>query len=151
MTNVKCAFKDFVGKVRWSLNQKRSEVLYGNKDIDTFLGDDELIWADNIVSFNALNDFELWYNHKTKIYYINYETMFGMKLQSDWCDLLKSYLECFEKFMDKNEYDKCFRIELNISDSVIFESKNIEELYKKFELYVKGFCVLYENDNTNIF
>lgn len=142
--------KDYAGIIRWKLEVKKFSKKYDNYNEGTFLGDSQLLWSDNgnTLDYNALNDFEVWYDHDKKEYKISYETMFGMENQQQWCDLLKEYLECFGEFMDKNNYDKNAELHLATCNLGTFKSDSIEELYKIFECQVKGFCVVYENNET---
>jgi len=139
---------DYIRSIRWKLEVKKFSKKYDNYDEAVFLGDSELLWSDNgiMLNYNAWNDFEIWYDHDKKEYYISYETMFGMENQQQWCNLLKEYLEWFGEFMDKNSYDKNASLHLATCNLGSIKSDSIEELYKIFECQVKGFCAVYENN-----
>lgn len=92
-----------------------------------------------------MNDIDITYDRDTKLYYLGVETAYIFKDINAECKYLKQLLKSFSRFMDDNEYDKNYYINLYMRDvSTSTSATSIEGLYANFKIYVEGYCAVYE-------
>jgi len=93
-----------------------------------------------------MNDIDITYNRKSKLYYLGIETayMFNKPRKENECKYLKRLLEAFTKFMDGNNYSKDYDYCLFMTNpSTCDKAESIEELYMNFKIFVEGYCKAY--------
>lgn len=96
-------------------------------------------------SLYQANDCEISYNTKTKKYHMWVETAFLFETTSAMCDYLEDILDKFTKYMlytnrSINEEFPLFCSQLSINCT----TDTIEELYRNFSIFVKGYCAFYK-------
>ena len=89
------------------------------------------------------NDFEVIYHKDTNKYSIGIETFFMFDTRDDAKEYLKETLNQFTSFMNENEYDTNYKI--NMYDvftrgyNINTKFDTLEECYSMFKLLVDGF------------
>ncbi len=132
-------------------DQKKVDKKYG----DCTLEDDNLkfIWgiksADDLTGHNCnlytMNDIDITYNKKNKVYCLEIETAYIFKNHQAECDYLKSLLNGFATYMNVNNLNKNEEFMLFMENPCINNTADsIEKLYTNFRIFVEGYCKLYE-------
>lgn len=118
-----------------------------NKEDDEF----KFIWGiksyDDLCSAECglmtMNDIDIVYNKKEKMYYLEVETAYGFDNYEREYKYLKNLLEVFTKYMDDNNLNKNEPFGLFMSQPCTdLKAKSIEELYTNFKIFVNGYCSL---------
>ena len=134
-------------------NQEKANREYGNY----MLEDDNLkfIWgmksADDFTgckcNLYTMNDIDITYDKKNKVYYLGIETAYIFKNHQAECDYLKGLLNGFTIYMDTNKLNKNEEFMLFMGNPCIdTTAKSIEELYTNFRIFVEGYCKIYEEE-----
>ena len=132
-------------------DQEKADKKYG----DCTLEDDDLkfIWgiksADDFTGHDCnlytMNDIDITYDKKNKVYYLGIETAYVFKDHQAECDYLKDLLKFFTTYMDENKLNKNEEFMLFMGNPCIgTTSDSIEKLYTDFRIFVEGYCKLYE-------
>ena len=127
--------------------REKADKKYG----DCTLEDDDLkfIWgiksADDLTGHNCnlytMNDIDITYNKKNKVYYLGIETAYVFKDHQAECDYLKDLLKFFTTYMDENKLNKNEEFMLSMGNPCIgTTSDSIEKLYTDFRIFVEGYC-----------
>lgn len=134
---------------------KRLTKLYPDyKDDEYNCGTTKFIWGvkswDDLsgkdVNFYTMNDIDISYDRKDKIYLLGIETAYIFKDKNAECEYLKQLLNAFTNYMDINNLSKENDFMLFMNDTTINNTaKSIEELYINFKIFVEGFCKTYNN------
>jgi hypothetical protein len=95
-------------------------------------------------NFKTMNDIEILYNKKTKMYHINIETIYGFDNDDDTLYYLEGLLRKFTEYMDQQGLDKNRKPTLHCYSS--FKAESIEELYVKFKMFVLGWKAVLKNE-----
>jgi hypothetical protein len=120
---------------------------YGNCTLET--DDYKFIWGvtswDDLTGHDAsmytMNDIDITYNKKNKVYILGVETAYIFETHEGECDYLKNCLNAFTKYMDDNGLNKNEPYKLFMNNPCTsMEAETIEELYKNFKIFVDGFC-----------
>lgn len=96
-------------------------------------------------SFNTVNDFMVYYNRKSKMYFYNIDP----NLNITYINLLfiKEYFKVFllnNKFItDKESDERINASNLDFNNFDLYSAKSLKELYLKFKFFIKG---LFSND-----
>lgn len=109
----------------------------------------EFIWG---ISANGVeadawsaNDFDIMYNTKTKKYHLGIETAFLFDTPHDECEYLLETLDAFTKFMISTNRDINKGYPFYCSQLTRYNwAYTIEELYRDFNIFVKGYCAYYK-------
>lgn len=125
------------------------------KDDDFNFLDNKYIWGVAIegksagpASFQTLNYLDLYYNRKTKLYFLNVD--FSHWANPDWKDsdyltsLLHSLRDYVESVTEESLSTKRYPLstfEL-YSELDLFSDVSLEGLYHKFHIFVAGFCAV---------
>ena len=124
---------------------------YGDTAIEN--EDYKFIWgiksADDLTGHSCnlytMNDIDITYDKKNKVYYLGIETAYIFKNHRAECDYLKSLLNGFTIYMDTNKLNKNEEFMLFMGNPCIdTTAKSIEELYTNFRIFVEGYCKIYE-------
>ena len=135
---------------QYSKEEKYYEAMdkkYGN----CFLEDDDFKFIWGIKSWDDLsgsdcnimtmNDIDIIYDKKTKMYSLEIETAYIFKDKKGECKYLSDCLSAFTEYMDKNKLDKNYPYMLFMSNPcTAMRAETIEELYMNFNIFVKGYC-----------
>lgn len=120
---------------------------YGNFALET--DDIKFIWgvkslydlSDADACFYTMNDIDLTYDKKKKMYMLGVETAYMFKTHEAECDYLIGCLNAFTKYMDDNGLKKNKPYDLFMRDTYTsMTAETIEELYVGFKIFVDGFC-----------
>lgn len=122
---------------------------YGNYTLET--DDFKFIWGvkswDDLsgadTCMHTMNDIDITYDKKRKIYMLGVETAYLFESYVDECEYLKNCLSAFTKYMDDNglNKDEPYRLWMS-SPRTNIEAETIEELYTNFKIFVNGYCKL---------
>jgi hypothetical protein len=155
-----------LNKIRWFCEDKwwniqhyfevmRCKRLYSDyEDNEYNIGSLKHIWGvtswDNLSgsdsNLHTMNDIEITYDRKSKLYGLNIETHYMFNKQNGESVYLTDLLSAFTTFMDANGYSKEYRFPLFCGTPTITASaESIEELYTNFKLFVSGYCAVYED------
>ncbi|WP_145413401.1 hypothetical protein [Paenibacillus xylanexedens] len=105
-------------------------------------------FTSNKAHFYTMNDIEIIYSRKDKLYSLSVETALGFDNKSEECEYLQELLGYFTDFMSKNNYSSNFVKTFFCSSPIIINSaETIEELYINFKMYVDGYCSVYGKDD----
>lgn len=124
---------------------------YGDTAIEN--EDYKFIWgiksADDLTGHSCnlytMNDIDITYDKKNKVYYLGIETAYIFKNHRAECDYLKGLLNGFTIYMDTNKLNKNEEFMLFMGNPCIdTTAKSIEELYTNFRIFVEGYCKIYE-------
>ena len=139
---------DLICYYQYSKEEKYYETMdkkYGN----CFLEDDDFKFIWGIKSWDDLsgsdcnmmtmNDIDIIYNKKTKMYSLEIETAYIFKDKMGECKYLSDCLKAFTEYMDKNNLDKNYPYMLS-NPCTEMRAETIEELYMNFNIFVKGYC-----------
>ena len=134
--------------LKYEIDYKRQQ-----KEFDkNYISDDESTTMKLIFAISACgswqglygaNDFEVIYHKDIKRYSIGIETFFMFDTRDDAKEYLKETLNQFTNFMNENEYDINYKI--NIYDiftkgyNINTKFDTLEECYAMFKLLVDGF------------
>ncbi|WP_440110140.1 hypothetical protein [Paenibacillus sp. QZ-Y1] len=139
------------------LRHKMESWYYSNKyddyaDDEYNLGHLKHIWGiksgidftGNKAHFYSMNDIDITYDRKNKLYSLGVETAIGFENKNEECEYLRELLGYFTEFMTENnhsmDYDKVFFCS---SPSILSSADSVEELYINFKIYVEGYCSVY--------
>ena len=121
---------------------------YGNCTLET--DDYKFIWGvkschdltGHDASMYTMNDIDITYDKKNKVYMLSIETAYMFETYEDECDYLKDCLNAFTKYMDDNGLNKNepYRLLFVSNPCISFKEETIEELYTNFKIFVDGFC-----------
>ena len=126
---------------------------YGDTAIEN--EDYKFIWgiksADDLTGHSCnlytMNDIDITYDKKNKVYYLGIETAYIFKNHQAECDYLKELLKGFTDYMDTNNLNKNKEFMLFMGNPCIdTTAKSIEELYTDFRIFVEGYCKIYEEE-----
>lgn len=126
---------------------KEMDEKYGNSSLEN--DDIKFIWGvkswDDLTGkdacFYTMNDIDITYDKKKKVYMLGIETAYGFKNYADECKYLQDCLKAFTKYMDDNGLEKNEPFRLFFSNTCTsITAKSIEELYTNFKIFVDGFC-----------
>ena len=126
---------------------KKMNKKYGNYTLET--DDYKFIWGvkswDDLSGADAcmftMNDIDIIYDKKNKIYMLGVETAYMFDTYEDQCRYLKNCLNAFTKYMDDNKLKKNEPYMLFMSNPCTrIKANTIEELYTNFKIFVDGFC-----------
>ena len=126
---------------------------YGDTAIEN--EDYKFIWgiksADDLTGHSCnlytMNDIDITYDKKNKVYYLGIETAYMFKNHQAECDYLKGLLNGFTIYMDTNKLNKNEEFMLFMGNPCIdTTAKSIEELYTNFRIFVEGYCKIYEEE-----
>ena len=143
---------DFLTERAYKKENKYAEEMdkkYGNCALET--DDYKFIWGvkswDDLSGAEAcmytMNDIDIVYDKKKKVYMLGIETAYMFKTHADECEYLKDCLKAFAKYMDDNGLNKNEPYRLWMSDPCTsMEAETIEELYINFKIFVSGYCSL---------
>jgi len=107
--------------------------IWGIKSWDDLSGSD--------CNMMTMNDIDIIYNKKTKMYSLEIETAYIFKDKMGECKYLSDCLNAFTKYMDKNNLNKNYPYMLFMSNPcTAMSAETIEELYTYFNIFVKGYC-----------
>ena len=122
-----------------SLETDDYKFIWGVKSWDDLTGADACMYT--------MNDIDITYDKKNKVYMLGVETAYMFNSYSDECEYLKDCLNAFTKYMDDNGLKKNEQYRLFMSNPCTsMTAKTIEELYTNFKIFVDGFC----NQNIDI-
>ena len=136
--------------ISWRKYEKDCEAMdkkYGNCAIED--DDFKFIWGvkswDDLsgsdCNMQTMNDIDIIYDKKKKVYLLGIETAFVFKDKDGECNYLRECLNAFTKYMDNNNLNKDEPFMLFMSNPCISTSAStIEELYTEFRIFVEGFC-----------
>ncbi len=116
----------------------RYKFIWGIKSLDDF--------SECEANIYTMNDIEICYDKKKKLYVLDIETEYIFNSIKDECQYLKNCLKAFESFMDSEGYDKNYEFCIMNRPRTHLKAKSIEELYTNFRIFVTGYCALYENN-----
>lgn len=154
-----------LNKIRWGILFFIEDVIYSIKaqilkhkymnfeDDEYNIGELKFIWGikswDDATSNNSnmytMNDIDITYDRKKKLYYLGIETGYLFENSAAECKYLRQLLNVFTNFMDKNKYSKSEPLLLLINNSCMsLSAETIEELYIKFKIFVEGYCKVYK-------
>jgi hypothetical protein len=107
--------------------------IWGVKSWDCLTGSDANLYT--------MNDIDLTYDKKKKVYMLGIETAYMFKTHESECNYLRKCLDAFTKYMDDNGLEKNKPYMLFMSNPCIsMVAESIEELYVNFKIFVDGFC-----------
>lgn len=110
--------------------------IWGIKSADDFTGHD--------CNLYTMNDIDITYDKKNKVYYLGIETAYVFKDHQAECDYLKDLLKFFTTYMDENKLNKNEEFMLFMGNPCIgTTSDSIEKLYTDFRIFVEGYCKIY--------
>ena len=90
---------------------------------------------------HTMNDIDIIYDKKEKMYMLGIETAYMFKTHEAECDYLRKCLNAFTKYMDDNGLQKNKPYDLFMRDPCTsITAETIEELYVNFKIFVDGFC-----------
>lgn len=116
-----------------SLEDDDIKFIWGVKSWDDLSGADACLYT--------MNDIDLTYDKKKKVYMLGIETAYMFDTHADECDYLKNCLKAFTKYMDDNCLKKNEPYPLFMSNPCTsMTAETIEELYINFKIFVDGFC-----------
>ena len=93
----------------------------------------------------TMNDIDITYDKKNKVYYLGIETAYVFKDHQSECDYLKDLLKFFTTYMDANKLNKNEEFMLFMENPCIgTTADSIEKLYTDFRIFVEGYCRIYE-------
>lgn len=146
--------KDKIDDIRSEISYMREESYcnkmdkkYGSYLLET--DDYKFIWGitswDNLSGRDAniytLNDIDIVYDKKEKVYFLGIETAYIFKSFESECKYLRDCLDAFGKYMDDNYLDKNTWLSLSENDTWgSMKAYSIEELYMNFKIFVDGYC-----------
>ena len=103
---------------------------------------DDLSKAD--ACFYTMNDIDLTYDKKKKVYILGIETAYCFDNYTSECNYLINCLDAFTKYMDDNRLNKNEPYDLFMNNPCTsMTAETIEELYTNFKIFVNGFCNQY--------
>lgn len=137
---------------------KRLKKLYDDWEDDEYnCADNKFIWGikshdditENPPSFYTLNDIDIYYNRKSKLYFLDIETIYKFDNRDDEKKYLNKLLDDFEQYLlglgglegfDYN-LDKQPRLyEFDLSSGYdLFKSADLEDLFYRFKTFVNNF------------
>lgn len=116
-----------------SLENDDLKHIWGVKSWDDLTGADACMYT--------MNDIDITYDKKDKVYILGIETAYVFKTHADECEYLQDCLRAFTKYMDDNGLQKNKPYNLFMGNPhTSIEAKTIEELYTNFKIFVDGFC-----------
>ena len=96
--------------------------------------------SDEEPSFHTLNDFTIYYNRKSKLYFLELDIPINYGLQlDDMQDKFKAFI-----LSNYSVEENCLGSPIKLSDIDItqgfdlFSAKTLQELYRKFKFFVSG-------------
>lgn len=137
-------------RIVWSKEEKyykKMDKKYGDSAFET--DDIKFIWGitswDELSEHKAclytMNDIDLTYDKKNKVYMLGIETAYIFKNHNAECEYLRNCLNAFTKYMDDNGLNKNEPFMLFMSNPCTsMTAKTVEELYVNFKIFVDGFC-----------
>lgn len=133
------------------MNEKYGDCTLENDDIKFIWGLKS--WCDLSTSdanLYTMNDIDIIYNKKNKVYVLGIETSYAFESHTDECKYLKSCLRVFTDYMDDNKLKKdgSFLLFMNEPCTRMI-GESIEELYINFKIFVDGFCNQKKEDKEN--
>jgi hypothetical protein len=132
---------------KYEKNCEAMDKKYGNYAIED--DDFKFIWGvkswDDLsgsdCNMQTMNDIDIIYDKKKKVYLLGIETAFVFKDKDGECNYLRECLNAFTKYMDDNNLHKNESFVLFMSNPCTSASAStIEELYTEFRIFVEGFC-----------
>lgn len=154
VTKIKDFLEDKLYPLQHYFEVRRCKRLYEDyEDNEYNIGSLKHIWGvqswDDLSGKNSnlysMNDIEITYDRKTRLYMLSIETHYIHNDQSSVCEYLNDLLDAFTYFMDENGYEKKFEFPFFCGSPVITTAaKSIEELYTNFRLFVSGYCAIYK-------
>ena len=141
---------DFRTERAWRKEEKYNEEMdkkYGDCTLET--DDYKFIWGvkswDDLskadACFYTMNDIDLTYDKKKKVYMLGIETAYCFNNHTAECNYLRKCLDAFTKYMDDNGLKKNKPYDLFMSNPCTsMTAETIEELYTNFKIFVDGFC-----------
>lgn len=144
-------------KAHEKLNKKYKKLYPDWEDDEYNCADNKFIWGiksfddltENPPSFYTLNDIDIYYNRKSKLYFLDIETIYQFDNRDIEKQYLKNLLNLFEQYLlslgglegydyNVNKHPRLY--EFNLVDGYdLFKSESLEDLYYKFKMFVKGF------------
>ena len=134
--------------LKWDLDYKKQQ----NEFDKNYISEDESVDMKLIFAISACgswqglfgaNDFEVIYHKDIKKYSVSIETIFMFDIRDGEKEYLKESLKQFTKFMNENNYDVNYKMNMY---SIFSKGYNIntkfdtlEECYAMFKLLVDGF------------
>ena len=117
----------------YALEDDDSKFIWGIKSRDDLSGND--------CNMMTMNDIDITYNKKTKLYSLGIETAYIFNDKNAECKYLNDCLSAFTEYMDNNNLNKNEPYMLFMSNpSIDMSAESIEELYTYFNIFVKGYC-----------
>ena len=136
MRKLEKRYKDMEKKYgNCSLEDDDFKFIWGVKSWDDLSGADACL--------HTMNDIDIIYDKKRKIYMLGIETAYMFDSYADECQYLRKCLDAFTKYMDDNDLKKNESFALFMSNPCTsMKAETIEELYINFKIFVDGFCNL---------
>ena len=140
-------------EISWKKEEKYNEEMdkkYGDCTLET--DDYKFIWGvkswDDLskadACFYTMNDIDLTYDKKKKVYILGIETAYCFDNYTSECNYLRKCLDAFTKYMDDNRLNKNEPYDLFMNNPCTsMTAETIEELYTNFKIFVDGFCNQY--------
>lgn len=142
---------DLLSEIRWRIVEKHEKTMdkkYGNCALEN--DDFKFIWGvkswDDLTGKGAciytMNDIEIVYDKKKKVYILDIETAYEFADYTDKCKYLQDCLNAFTKYMDDNGLKKNKPFDPSFANpDMSVTAGSIEDLYTKFKIFVDGFCM----------
>lgn len=133
---------------------KEMDEKYGNCSLED--DDFKFIWgvkswddlSDADANLYTMNDIDLTYDKKKKMYMLGVETAYCFDNFASECNYLRKCLDAFTKYMDDNRLQKNKPYDLFMNNPCTsMTAETIEELYVDFKIFVDGFCNQYIDTN----
>ncbi|QWU14310.1 hypothetical protein SAMN04487895_101612 [Paenibacillus sophorae] len=157
INRIKWYFEDKFWNIQHYFEVKKCKKLYPDYEDNEFnVGSLKHVWGlqswDDLTGKSAsiytMNDIDITYDRKSKLYMLGIETHYMFKNQNGESAYLMDLLNAFTTFMDENGYSKEFQFPMFCGTPSIMNSANsIEELYTNFKIFVLGYCAVYERAN----
>ena len=137
---------------------KRFKKLYADWEDDEYnCADNKFIWGiksyddmtENPPSFYTLNDIDIYYNRKSKLYFLDIETIYQFDSRDDEKKYLYNLLNKFGEYLlslgglegfdyNLNKQPRLFEFDLS-NGYDLFKSTSLEDLFYRFKTFVYNF------------
>jgi hypothetical protein len=127
---------------KWSYENWNNDIefIWGIKSWDDTTGQP--------VCMYTMNDLELVYNHITKLYSLDIETIYQFDSFKDEVEYLEGLLDKFTEFMNKSNLKTNY---ITYSKyEIVRIAETIEELYTNFKMFVNGRKSVLRSDDYGI-